>query len=102
MGKVSVTLFPSVDKRSFDFSFSLVSKLSGWNPFAVKEEFSFCGKPYNIVLLQFVQFQEHLVIIITTIHDKGCSFKQSGGTFYSRKGDIVDGSKAFLFGRMDL
>ena len=54
----------------------------------MKEDFAFRGKPYNIVLVQFVKFQEHLVIIIASVESKGGFTKEGGSTLHCRSGHM--------------
>ena len=90
-----------VNKGRFDLPFTLISELGDSDISAVEEKLSFRSKSDNIVLLQFIEFQEHFVVIITSVHDKGYLFKERCPTLHSRKHNIVYQGKKLFFGRMD-
>ena len=96
MGKTGFVLLPLVCQGSFDLTLSLITKLCGRNPFSVEEEFSFGSKTDDIVLLQFIKFQKHLVVIVASVHGKGCFAKESCTTFHCRKGYIIVGRKVLF------
>ena len=102
MRKVGFAFFSLVEYRGFDLSFPLVVQLCSRNPFGAKEKLSFGCKAYDIALLEFIQFKEHLVIVITSVHNKGGSSKQLTSSFYGRKGNVIDRSKILFLRRMDL
>ena len=102
MGKVSIMAFASVDKGCVDLSLALVSKLYCWDPFPVKIKFAFGGKPDNIILLEIIQFQEHLVVIISSVHDESGFSKQVRTAFRGGESDVINGREIFFSGRMDL
>lgn len=81
---------------------SSVTQFSGVSPFIMIEQLTFGGEADDIVLLQGIQFEEHLVIIVAAVHDKGCFTKQGMFQLHGGECDIVNGSKAFFAGRMDL
>ncbi len=82
MRKISVMLFSFVDQRRFYFTLPLISELCCQNLFSVQMEFTLCSKTNDIVLLQFIQFQEHLVVIVASVHDESCFVKQRCATFH--------------------
>lgn len=96
MGKVGIALFPSVDKGRFDLAFPLVSESGCMNPFAVKIEFSFCSKADDIILLKFIKFKEHLVVIVALVKSKGGFAKECSPLFHGSEGNIIEGSKVFF------
>lgn len=44
MGKIGIMTFSFINQRSFDFAFSLISKLRYRDPFSVKIKFSLGGQ----------------------------------------------------------
>ena len=67
----------------------------------MEEKFSFSSEADDIVLFHGIEFQEHFVVIIATVHDEGGFAEEGASGFYSAEGDIINGSKGFFFGRMD-
>lgn len=59
MGKIGIMAFAFIGKGCFDLSFALVPKLCCGDPSPVKIKFAFSSKPDDIVLLQFIQFEEY-------------------------------------------
>ena len=97
MGQISVMQFAFVEQGQFYLAFPAVTQLRSKYPFIVVQQFAFCSQTYYIILPHGIKLEEHFVIIIPPVHDKGCFFKQSGCTFHSRESYIVDGSKILLF-----
>ena len=52
---------------------------------------------YYYVLFQFIKFQKHLVVIVASVHGKGCFAKESCTTFHCRKSNIIYRGKMFFF-----
>ena len=96
MGKTGFMLLTLVSQDSFDLTLPLITKLCGRNPFSMEEEFSFGSKTDDIVLLQFIKFQKHLVVIVASVHGKGCFAKENCTTFHCRKGYIIVGRKVLF------
>ena len=63
--------------ESAEGAYPLITKLSGRNPFPMEEEFPFGSKTDDLVLFQFIEFQKHLVVIVASVHGKGCFAKES-------------------------
>ena len=97
MRKIGIVRSALVCQDSFDRTLSLITKLCGRNLFPVKEEFSFGSKTDDIVLFQFIKFQKHLVVIVASVHGKGCFAKESCTTFHCRKSNIIYRGKMFFF-----
>ena len=89
MRKIGIVLFTLVCQGSFDLTLSLITKLCDRNSFSAEEEFSFGSKTDDIVLFQFIKFQKHLVVIVASVHGKGCFAKESCTTFHCRKSKII-------------
>ena len=96
MRKIGVMLFTLVCQGSFNLTISLITKLCGRNPFPMEEEFPFGSKTDDIVLFQLIKFQKHLVVIVASVHGKGCFAKESCTTFHCRKGYIIVGRKVLF------
>ena len=97
MGKIGIVLFALVCQDSFDLALSLIAKLCGRNPFSMEKEFPFGSKADDIVLFQFIKFQKHLVVIVASVHGKGCFSKYAGTAFHGREGNIISGCKILFF-----
>ena len=94
--------FSFVDKGRFDLSLALVSELCCWDPFLMKIKLAFGGQPDNILLLEVIQFEEHLVVIVSSVHDESGFSKQGCAAFHGGESDAINGREIFFFGRMDL
>lgn len=97
MGKIGIVLFALVCQDSFDLALSLIKKLCGRKPFSMEEEFPFGSKTDDIVLFLFIKFQKQLVVIVASVHGKGCFAKESCTTFHCRKSNIIYRGKMFFF-----
>lgn len=96
MGQVCILFFVPVIKRHSYFVFALRPQLCCQNPFSMKKEFSFCGEANEIVLSQAVQLEEHLVIVIYSVHDESSFLEQGGTAHHCGKGYIIDGGEVLL------
>ena len=77
--------FVFVDKERFDLSFALISKLCCWDPFPVKIKFAFGGESDDIILLKVIRFQEHLVVIVSSVHDESSFPNRAAPRFMAEK-----------------
>ena len=65
----------SVIERHLYLAFALVPEPCRRYPFPVEEEFAFFSEADDIILLHAVQLEEHLVVIISPVHDKSGAAK---------------------------
>lgn len=89
MGKVCLMILSFVKDIGFYFALATVAKLCGKCPFIMIKQFPIRFEPNNIILFQFIQFEEHLIIIITTIHAEGCFSKECSTLIHCIEGNGI-------------
>ena len=94
--------FPFVKHTGFDFAFPAVAKLRSHRPFVMIQQLTFGGETDDVVLAKFIQFQKHLIVIVSSVHDKSCFTKKSSPLFYGAEGNCVCRFIVFLPRRMDV
>ena len=102
MGKIGITVFSLIIKRHFDLALALVPQPCRRDPFPMEEELALCRKADNVVLLQPMELPEHLVVIVSPVHDESGFSEQGGGPFHCGKSHIIDGCEVLPLRRMDL
>lgn len=65
-------------------------------PFIMAEKLPFSCKAYDIVLSLGIQFEGHLAVIISMLHNESGFPKQGMATFHNRECNIVNRGKIFL------
>lgn len=97
MGQVCIMALAPVIKGQPYLALALVPELCRRHPFLMEEELPPFREADDIILSHAVQLKEHLVIVISSVHDKG-GFPQKGcAAFHCGKCHVIDGSKIFLF-----
>ena len=89
MRKVSFVVFAFVEYVCFDLAFLSVTQFGSHCPFIVVQKLAVGFETYHIVLSEFIHFQKHFVIIVTTIHCKSCFFKECSALLHCLESDGV-------------
>ena len=82
MGKIGIMFFAFIIKRHFDLALALFPQLCGRDPFPMEEGLAPCRKADDVVLLQPMELQEHLVVVVSPVHDESGLSEQGGGPFH--------------------
>ena len=82
MGKIGIMLLAFIIKRHLDLALALVPQPCRWNPFPMEEELALCRKADDVVLPQPMELLEHLVVIVSPVHDESGFSEQGGGPFH--------------------
>ncbi len=82
MGKIGIMVFAFIIKRHFDLALALFPQLCRRDLFPMEEELAPCRKANDVVLLQPMKFQEHLVVIVSPVHDESGLSEQGGCPFH--------------------
>ncbi len=93
MRKISFVLFSFIKQREFYISFPAVTQFRCKGLFIMVEQLTFGSEADDIVLPHGIQLEEHLVIIIATVHGKSCFTKQGVAPIHSRECGIVNRGK---------
>lgn len=102
MGKICLMFFAFIRKEGFYLTLALIPQLCYRDPSPMKEKFALRSQADDVILFQFVKLKERLIIIVSSVHDKGSFAKEYGTAFHCGKGDIIDGGEVLLFRRMEL
>ena len=82
MGKIGIMLFAFIVKRHFDLALALFPQPCRREPFPVEEELALCRKADDVVLLQPMELQEHLFVLVSSVHNESGFPEQGGGPFH--------------------
>lgn len=75
MRETGLMLLPFVKQTGFDFAFPAIAKLCSHCPFVMIQQLTLGGQANDIVLSKFIQFQKHLIVVVSSVHDKSCFTK---------------------------
>lgn len=84
MGKEYFMFFPFVKETGPYLTLTPVSEFSSGYQFIVKEKFFLGSGADDIILPQIIGLTEHLIVIISPIHDKS-GFPKKGSDWYPRR-----------------
>ena len=94
-------LFSLIENIRFDFSFPPVPQFGCLCPFVVIKKFPVGFQADHVILFQMVEDEKYLIVIITTVHNKG-SFSEKSSSLSDRiKCDSIYRFIVLLSSRMD-
>ena len=89
MGEIGFMFFPFVKHTGFDFAFSATAKFCSYCPFVMVQQLTLFGQTNDIILAKFIQFQKHLIVIISSVHGKSCFTKKSSALSYGMECNCI-------------
>ena len=96
MREISFMFFPLVKHTGFNFSFSAAAQFCSHSPFVMVQQLTPGGQADDIILPKFIQFQKHLIVIVSSVHGESCPAEKSGSLFHGMEGDCICGFIVFF------